>query len=54
MNVKFVAPAVLVKSIAVSKKFYEHILGQKIEMDNGEHVSFEGDSPYGRETMPSR
>jgi len=54
MKIDFVSPAVLVKEIKRSKYFYETILGQEIEMDNGEHVGFrggfsiwEGDHAYG-------
>ncbi|MCP4138015.1 MAG: hypothetical protein GY754_44035 [bacterium] len=40
MKIDFVAPAILVKDIGISKKFYTEVLGQEVEMDNGEHVSF--------------
>ena len=40
---KFVCPLVTVSDIAVSKKFYQEVLGRKIKQDNGENVLFEGD-----------
>lgn len=40
---KYVCPLIVVKDIAVSRNFYEKILGQKIKYDFGENLSFEGD-----------
>ena len=40
---KYICPLIVVKDIAVSRKFYEQVLGQKVKFDFGENVSFEGD-----------
>lgn len=37
---KFLSPAIMVKSIKLSKTFYSDILDLEIMMDNGEHVVF--------------
>jgi len=42
MNMQFTSSVVLVTDIARSRKFYEGLLGQKIKMDNGEHIAYEG------------
>jgi len=40
---KFICPLIVVKDIRVSRDFYENILDQKVKMDLGENISFEGD-----------
>jgi len=40
---KYICPLIVVKDIAVSRNFYENILGQKIKYDYGENIVFEGD-----------
>lgn len=40
---KYVCPLLVVKNIAVSRDFYENILGQKLKHDFGENIVFEGD-----------
>lgn len=39
---KFVCPLIVVENIAVSRRFYEDCLGQKVRYDFGEDVQFEG------------
>lgn len=39
---KFVCPLIVVRDIAVSRAFYEGVLGQNVGYDLGENVSFEG------------
>lgn len=40
---KFTAPLIVVEDIALSRRFYEQILGQTVKYDFGEDVQFEGD-----------
>lgn len=40
MEFHFESPAVFVKDIDISRKFYETTLGQDILMDNGPHMAF--------------
>lgn len=40
---KYVCPLLVVADIAVSRRFYEQLLGQKVRFDFGEDVQFEGD-----------
>ena len=40
-TMKFICPLIVVNSIDVSRKFYEEILGQKVQFYFGENVSFE-------------
>ncbi len=40
---KFCAPLIVVENIEKSKKFYEEILSQKVILDFGENITFEGD-----------
>lgn len=40
---KFVAPLIVVENIALSRIFYEQMLGQTVKFDFGEDVQFEGD-----------
>ncbi|RPI31145.1 MAG: glyoxalase/bleomycin resistance/dioxygenase family protein [Chloroflexota bacterium] len=40
---KFVCPLIVVEDIAVSRRFYEDCLGQKVKYDFGVDVQFEGD-----------
>lgn len=42
MGVKYVCSLLAVKNIEKSKKFYEKVLNQEIELDHGENVSFKG------------
>ena len=39
---KFKLPLIVVVNIAVSRKFYEEILNQKVVMDFGANITFEG------------
>lgn len=39
---KFTCPLIAVNDIEVSKKFYQEVLGQKIILDLGANVTFEG------------
>ena len=39
---KFTSPLIAVKSMAVSKAFYQDVLGQKLVLDFGANVTFEG------------
>jgi catechol 2,3-dioxygenase-like lactoylglutathione lyase family enzyme len=39
---KFICPLIVVDDIAISRKFYEEVLGQKVQYDFGENVTFEG------------
>ncbi|HPR30512.1 MAG TPA: VOC family protein [Prolixibacteraceae bacterium] len=39
---KFICPLITVSDMEASKKFYTEFLGQKIQFDFGENVSFEG------------
>jgi catechol 2,3-dioxygenase-like lactoylglutathione lyase family enzyme len=41
--VKYKCPLVVVNDIAVSRKFYEEVLGQKVILDFGANITFEGD-----------
>ncbi len=38
---KFKMPLIVVKDMAISRKFYEEILNQKVEMDFGANITFE-------------
>lgn len=40
---KFICPLIAVEDIAVSRHFYEYILGQEVKFDFGENVVFKGD-----------
>ena len=40
MSITCYGTAVFVKNITASRKFYEQLLQQRVEMDNGPHVSF--------------
>jgi len=42
LKVKFVCPLITVADMKVSRNFYENILGQTVEADYGENVSFGG------------
>lgn len=42
MTIKFESSVIFVKDIAVSRRFYEGLLDQKVAMDFGPNVSFEG------------
>ncbi len=40
---KFMCPLVVVKDISVSRNFYETVLNQKVILDFGANITFEGD-----------
>ncbi|HCP15232.1 MAG TPA: glyoxalase [Peptococcaceae bacterium] len=40
---KFKAPLIVVEDMARSRKFYEDILGQKVILDFGANITFQGD-----------
>jgi catechol 2,3-dioxygenase-like lactoylglutathione lyase family enzyme len=40
---KFICCLLAVDDVARSRRFYEEILGQKVKMDFGENITFEGD-----------
>jgi catechol 2,3-dioxygenase-like lactoylglutathione lyase family enzyme len=42
MEIKFVSAVIMVKDIPASRHFYEDILGQKVLMDHGLNVGYEG------------
>lgn len=42
MKISFEGPAVFVSDMAVSRQFYEDVLGQKVQADDGPHVLYEG------------
>lgn len=42
MEICFAGPAVLVADVAVSRRFYETVLGQAVLADHGPHVAFVG------------
>jgi catechol 2,3-dioxygenase-like lactoylglutathione lyase family enzyme len=42
MNIRFKAALLFVKDVTVSRRFYEGVLGQKVEYDFGEDVEFCG------------
>lgn len=39
---KLLCSLIVVESIEKSRKFYEEVLGQKVEFDFGENISFAG------------
>jgi catechol 2,3-dioxygenase-like lactoylglutathione lyase family enzyme len=39
---KYLGPLIVVEEIAPARKFYEELLGQRVQMDFGVNVSFEG------------
>lgn len=39
---KFICPLIVVEDIKKARKFYEEVLGQKVEFDFGENVQFHG------------
>lgn len=43
IKLKYVCALVVVQDILVARNFYENLLGQKVESDFGENVTFEGD-----------
>jgi catechol 2,3-dioxygenase-like lactoylglutathione lyase family enzyme len=43
---KYMGPLYVVEDIAVSRHFYEVLLGQKVKYDFGENVTFEGDFSF--------
>lgn len=40
MGIKYVSSVLFVSDVNVSRSFYENILGQKVELDHGECVTF--------------
>lgn len=42
MSITFEGPAVFVADMDRARRFYEQILGQKVEADHGPHVAFKG------------
>jgi catechol 2,3-dioxygenase-like lactoylglutathione lyase family enzyme len=42
MAIKFIGPVFLVKDIQVSRRFYEEVLGQQVDMDFGVNVGYVG------------
>lgn len=42
MEIKFVSSVLFVNDIQTSRRFYEEMLGQKVLMDHGPNVGFEG------------
>ncbi len=42
MEIKFVSAVIMVKDIPASRKFYEEILGQKVLMDHGMNIGYQG------------
>lgn len=42
-NMKFICPLIVVKDIEISRNFYENVLDQKVKLDLGENIAFEGD-----------
>ena len=42
MEIKLTSAVIFVKDIAASRKFYEQVLGQKVLMDHGPNVGYEG------------
>ena len=42
MKAKFICPLFVVRDMEVSRKFYENMLGQEVEFDFGENISFRG------------
>ncbi|MEA5109814.1 hypothetical protein SDC9_28186 [bioreactor metagenome] len=42
MKAKFICPLFVVRDMEVSRKFYENMLGQEVEYDFGENISFRG------------
>lgn len=49
MTIRFAGTAVLVRDVALSRAFYEKGLGQRVTMDNGCHIAFEGFSIWQEE-----
>jgi catechol 2,3-dioxygenase-like lactoylglutathione lyase family enzyme len=42
MEIKLVSSVIFVKDMQVSRRFYEEVLGQKVLMDHGPNIGFEG------------
>lgn len=40
---KFICPLIVVNDIIESREFYEKVLKQKVKIDHGENITFEGD-----------
>jgi len=41
-SIKYICPLLVVSDISRARNFYEHVLGQKVIMDYGENITFEG------------
>jgi hypothetical protein len=42
MKIKYICPLITAQDIGKSRKFYENILDQEVEIDHGANVSFKG------------
>jgi len=42
MKIKYICPLITVQDIEKSRKFYEEVLNQDVELDHGANVSFKG------------
>jgi catechol 2,3-dioxygenase-like lactoylglutathione lyase family enzyme len=42
MTITFQAPAILCRDLAISRRFYEELLGQQVERDEGPSIPFKG------------
>ncbi len=42
MELKYICPLITVQNIEKSRKFYEEVLNQEVEIDHGTNVSFKG------------
>jgi catechol 2,3-dioxygenase-like lactoylglutathione lyase family enzyme len=42
MEIKFISAVIMVKDVKASREFYEGLLGQRVSMDHGPNVAFEG------------
>ncbi len=42
MKIKYICPLITVQDIEKSRKFYEEVLKQEVEIDHGANVSFKG------------
>ncbi len=42
MKIKYICPLITVQDIEKSRKFYEEVLNQEVEIDHGANISFKG------------
>lgn len=54
MAMKFMGAAIMVADVARSRQFYEGLLGQAVEMDNGPTWPLPAVFPSGKRTTPTR